>query len=178
MTIRILSAAVLSLAAIAIAGPSRAATAPAACPVIARIFATASLSATGGVARELLPKDLGASSAGAGSDAESLASNLDAYLSGTSLTAFEIADLKRQAAHHEFGNYRPACEGFGEAAAIVEGGQVMTSAFTRPLFSSDGNIAVVAWSLKSSGRWGHGKLCVARKAGVTWTAVCRPSWIS
>jgi hypothetical protein len=180
MTLRILGAAALTILAIGVAGasPAAAAPAPAACPVIAKIFATASVSATGGVASALLPKDVGAAPTGSGSDVHNLTNNLDAYLRGTSLTAFEIADLKRQAAHHDFGGYRPDCEGFGKPVAIVEGVQLMTSEFTRPLFSSDGKIAVVAWSLKSGGRWGHGQLCVARKSGVTWTAVCQPTWIA
>ena len=178
MTFRILGAAALAVLAIGAAGTSRAEPASAACPVIAKVFTTASVSATGGVARELLPKDLGVSTTGAGSDADDLANNLDASLRYTSLTAVEIADLKRQAAHHEFGDYRPDCEGFGQPVAIVEGKQVMTSEFTRPLFSSDGKIAVVAWSLKSGGRWGHGQLCVARKTGVSWSAVCHPTWIA
>lgn len=178
MIFRILGATALALLAIGAAGTSRAATAPDACPVISKMFATARVSATGGVARDLFPKDLGASTTGAGSDAESLADNLDVYLRHTSLTVLEIADLKRQAAHHEFGDYRPDCEGFGAPVAIVEGGLVMTSQFTRPLFSSDGKIAVVAWSLRSNGRWGHGQLCVARKTGFTWTAVCQPTWIA
>ena len=178
MTFRILGATALALLAVGVAGTSRAAPAPDACPVISKVFATANVSAKGGVARNLLPKNLVASTTGAGSDAESLADNLDVYLSHTSLTALEIADLKRQAAHHEFGDYRPDCEGFGEPVAIVEGAQVMTSEFTRPLFSSDGQIAVVAWSLKSGGWWGHGQFCVARETGFTWAAVCQPTWIA
>jgi len=178
MISRVVGAAALAVLAIGVCGTSRAFAAPADCPVIARLFAAKSLSATGGVARDLLPKDLAASSTGAGSDADSLAHNLDTYLRGASLTALEIADLRRQAAQHEFGGYRPACEGFGQPVAVVEGGQTMTSEFTRPLFSSDGKIAVVAWSLKSGGRWGHGYLCIARKSGVSWTATCRDTWIA
>ncbi len=178
MTFRTLGAAALAFLAIGLTGTSRANAASPACPVIARIVATASLSATGGVERELIPKAVGSSSTSSGSDADSLANNLDAYLKGTSLTAFEIEDLKRQAAGHDFGGYKPECEGFAKSVAIVEGGQTMTSEFTRPLFSSNGTIAVVAWSLKSGGRWGHGQLCVARKSGLTWTATCYPTWIA
>ena len=178
MTVRILGVTALAALVIGVIGTSRAAAAPAACPLIAKVFATAGVSATGGVARDLFPKDLGASTSGAGSDAESLAKNLDIYLRYTSLTAVEVADLKRQAVQHDFGGYRPDCEGFGQPVAIVESGQVMTSEFTRPLFSSDGKIAVVSWSLKSGGRWGHGQFCVARKVGITWTATCHPTWIA
>src|SRR4051812_1996871 len=156
MTFRALGAAAMVFLAVNIAGASRAKAASPACSVIARIAATASLSATGGVERELIPKDMGSSSTGIGSDADSLANNLDAYMKGTSLTAFQIEDLKRRAVGHDFGGYKPDCKGFAKPAAFVESGQVMTSEFTRPLFSSDGKIAVVAWSLKSGGRWGHG----------------------
>lgn len=178
MMFRMMGAAALAVVAVGVGGTSRAFAAPDDCPVIARLFATASVPATGGVARDLLPKDVAPSSAGPGSDAESLAGNLDTYLRGTSLTGPEVADLKRQAARHDFGGYQPDCEGFGKPVAIVEGRQTMTSEFTRPLFSSDGRIAVVAWSLKSGGRWGHGYLCIVRKSGVTWTAVCQNSWIA
>lgn len=32
--------------------------------------------------------------------------------------------------------------------------------------------------LRSTGRWGYGKLCVARKTGVVWRATCTSTWIA
>jgi hypothetical protein len=112
-----------------------------------------------------------------GPDNFSLTTGLDASLRETSLTASEIADLKRNAEKHVFAPYGPDCHGRGALADVVEGDQVMTAEFLRPLFSSDGRIAVVVWSLQSTGRWGHGHFCVVRKAGSKWRGSCRDTWI-
>ena len=112
-----------------------------------------------------------------GPDAFRLPETLDAYLRDTSLTAAEVADLKRQAEKHVFAPYAPDCRTGGKPARVVEMGQAMTAEFTRPLLSSDGKVAIVLWSLQSRGRWGHGYFCEARKAGNRWRSVCRETWI-
>jgi hypothetical protein len=49
---------------------------------------------------------------------------------------------------------------------------------TNPVFSSDGELAIVAYSNIVGGTGSRGSLCVVRKRGYTWESGCIDTWIS
>lgn len=130
---------------------------------------------TGGKMDGSWPGRVRPSRAGGPDDFSLTKGGLRESLRGFELTAAEIADLERNAWTHAFAPYAPECRGV-RPAQVVEGGQAMTAEFLRPLFSSNGRIAVAVWSLHSTGRWGHGHFCVARRTGTKWRAKCQDTW--
>ena len=55
----------------------------------------------------------------------------------------------------------------------------MWLAFTRPFFSTDERLALVEISFEEEGGWwGYGKICIARRDDIGWSARCLPSWMT
>jgi len=107
--------------------------------------------------------------------------NLDHWFSGRvaqlGLSAGEFEDLKQNARKQADKSFKPSCHWRGKPVEIKEP-EIMWSSFSKPVLSSDGQLALFSWSLKSFGRWGHGQLCLARKTGEDWAAKCIPGWIA
>lgn len=100
------------------------------------------------------------------------------YIDDFDLSPAEQTDLLKRWADHQEAPWTPDCAWKGRSLKVMEGDMVMTSTFTRPLFSSDGRIAVLSWGLYSPGPWAHGQTCLARLGPSGWKAVCRPSWLT
>jgi len=107
--------------------------------------------------------------------------NLDHWVPGTAaalgLSAGEFEDLKQNARKQTDKGFEPSCHWRGKPVEIKEP-EIMWSSFSRPVLSSDGQLALFSWSLETFGRWGHGDVCLARRTGAGWAATCIPGWIS
>jgi len=121
----------------------------------------------------VFPKDIQASRPWAPLDRD-----IKPYTEDFDLTESEQADLLAQWTRHADTPWTPVCAWQGKPAVIRDGELTMTSDFTRPLFSSDGRLALLSWSVRSTGRWGYGRTCLARLTAAGWKTACRPSWIA
>lgn len=90
------------------------------------------------------------------------------------LTDEELADLSKNADGHVFENFEPKCDWAQDAPLHDFQPSLKTPGytFTNPLFSSDGNLALVARSKFVGPLGSRGSLCVLRRSGDVWTATC------
>ena len=143
---------------------------PATCAVIEA--ATTAMVVEAGGAGPSFPKDIRPFDERTRFDAD-LAPHLKAF----DLTPAERSDLLLRSKGHRHGGFAPDCAWTGKPLSIREEEMTMTSAFSRPLFSTDGRLAVFGWSFYSPGVWAHGDICLARRGGKDWKAVCQASWL-
>jgi hypothetical protein len=97
-----------------------------------------------------------------------------------SITEAERKDLAVRAASHDYAPFEPKCDWTAPIPRVPPFPFFQTYyAFTNPLFSSDGKLAIVAFSrIVKSGVGGSGFLCAVRKNGDSWEANCTGTWIS
>jgi len=95
------------------------------------------------------------------------------------LTDDEMADLAKSVAGHAFENFEPDCNWTQDAPnSFRVSPETPAFTFTNPLFSSDGNLALIARSRFVGPLGSSGALCALRRKGDVWTATCFGSWIS
>ena len=153
-----------------VASPASATVDPACAVIQSAVKATVGDDATTG---PLYPRDVRPSSSPA-----SVRFNPASALQQFDLSPTETSDLLRAWRDQPAEPYVPDCAWEGRPLAIKEDQVVMISEFTRPVFSSDGRLAVFSWGSYSPGRWAHGQTCLARRGQAGWKAVCRPSWLT
>ncbi|MGZ8362890.1 MAG: hypothetical protein ACXW3D_03425 [Caulobacteraceae bacterium] len=91
----------------------------------------------------------------------------------------EGAALAQRARIHKPAPYNVACQWAGSAIPVTEGKMKMTAKFTRPLYSEDGQTALVDWWLTAEPySWAHGYACVVRRKDNVWKGKCLPSWLT
>jgi hypothetical protein len=96
-----------------------------------------------------------------------------------SLTDDELADLSKHSAGHSFENFEPNCEWTQDAPNTFRpSSSTPAFTFTNPLFSSDGNLALIARSRFDGPGHGRGAFCAIRRTAEGWKAVCFNGWIS
>jgi hypothetical protein len=100
------------------------------------------------------------------------------YLERLGLNAAEVADLKTSTDPFRVGAYRPSCGGIPPTSTKLDDeGHKLTASFSYPIYSADGQLALVDVSFQEPG-FGYGSLCAVRHEGGRWTARCQMSWIS
>lgn len=117
------------------------------------------------------PKDIGASS-------RSIPRIGTFFIAPAILGKDELDDLISQQGRYSIEHFAPVCDWKGTPQSVIDGSDRMSVEFSNPIFSSDSKLAIIEVSFRSSGIWGHGRICVLRKADFDWVARCFPSWIS
>jgi len=121
------------------------------------------------------PRDITADTSEVG-----LSRNFGAHIADFGLTAVEMADITDRSEGFPFAPYLPGCAWKGQPVAfrLADGPAIMTLSFSRPLFSGDSRLAVVAVTTSWGGRRNDGRMCVVRWSPGGWQAKCRLAWIS
>lgn len=147
---------------------AREASPPEACAVIQAIF-----SATPGLPPDGYPTGIQPY------EPHALAGDVGSHLMNLGLSEAEAADLLERARLHKFAPYVPSCDWRGRPVSISNenGGQV-AAGFTDPLFSSNGRLALVEWSMNFGPRASSGDVCLARKTAGGWKVRCELAWVS
>lgn len=95
------------------------------------------------------------------------------------LSAEEFDEITGQEESYSFENFKPFCKWKGKAGLTTDHeGHLRFVTFTSPIFSRNGNLALVEVSFREEGIFGYGLMCTARLSHTTWTAHCVESWIS
>ena len=90
------------------------------------------------------------------------------------LSEYEFQDLASRAKGYPFDNFEPKCNWVRHAMDR----QHTVLKFTRPLFSTDGKLAIVGVSRLWIHNGGNGGLCIVRKSQAGWEAKCAATWIT
>ena len=94
-------------------------------------------------------------------------------LSSFDLLADERDDLIRNARHHDFGDFQPECGREFKRIRFMHHGENLTSSFSRPLYSTDGSIAILGWHrVNMSQLEAMSGLCLARRTEGVWKSEC------
>lgn len=94
------------------------------------------------------------------------------------ISSAEYSDLKLVEARQEKRPFLPRCDWGGLPMKFSYGDIPAHLEFTRPLLSSDRQLAVIEYSTIAGPRLGAGTSCVMRKRNGEWSGRCTPSWIS
>ena len=103
----------------------------------------------------------------------------DEFLRALSLRDTERAIFTGRAVYHTSAPYLPDCHWAGRPTPVSESGMKMTTTFLKPLYSKDGTLALVHWSLDARPySWAHGFGCIVRRETAAWSAKCVPTWLT
>ncbi|HTU11714.1 MAG TPA: hypothetical protein VMG08_12550 [Allosphingosinicella sp.] len=99
------------------------------------------------------------------------------YIGRLPLTPSEFDALRTRQDRSGPIGFRPRCAWDGFPTPAVHEGHRLWVTFTEPIFSADGDLALVEASFHLRG-FGYGRMCVVRRTASGWAARCLPSWVT